>query len=335
MKAIVVEKYGAVPESARLHAVPASPPGEGEVLVEVRAAAVNFADILSIEGRYQARVPTPFIPGREAAGIVVDVGPSVKSVKRGDRVLAYVEAGAYAETMTAAEHECHRLPDGLAFTAAVSLGLNYQTALIALTRRAGLQPGESVLVTGASGGVGLASIQVARALGARVFALVSRPEKQAIVKDAGADVVITGVDDDPKEQIRQSVYAVNQGRGVDVVLDCLGGDVFDGCLRALEWQGRVVVIGFVAGRIPSVATNYLLVKNIAVVGMYWDSYRAHMPETVGRVQQEIFDLWSAGVLRPPEAQCFPLAKFAEAAAIFAQRRAQGRLILEPHGASQT
>ena len=328
MKAVVVASFGPAHENAKIQSIDAPTAGADQAVIDVYAAGLNFADLLVIEGKYQRLVPPPFVPGREAAGTVRNVGVGATRLKAGDRVLAFVDSGAFAEQVVASDADCHVLPADLGFADAVSLGLNYQTAHIALTDRARLEAGESVLVTGASGGVGVACIQMAKAMGATVLAGIARPEKRLIVESAGADGVIDLAHGDPKNSIREQVYAAVGKDGVDVVLDTVGGDVFDGCLRAMAWRGRMVIIGFAAGRISSIMSNYLLVKNIASVGMYWDSYRMRQPDMIAATQQEIFALWAEGKIYPPMTQSFDLGSFAEAVNALTGRRTTGRVVIQ-------
>ena len=329
MKAVVVTEFGSPEALDKIGEVSAPTAGDGEVVVDIHAAGLNFADLLVVEGKYQSLPELPFVPGKELAGDVTSVGSGVSRVKVGDRVLAFVESGGFAEQTVAAEQDCHFIPDDMSFRDAASLGLNFQTSHFALVDRAGVKSGETVLVTGASGGVGLAGVQIAKALGVTVLAGIANPDKRALVEAAGADHVIDLAAADLKSSLRDQVYAVTEGNGVDVILDPVGGDVFDAGLRALAWRGRVVVIGFVTGRIPEIAANYLLLKNISAVGMFLDSYRKRDPEWVARVQAEIYSMWKAGSLKAPAVDAYPLEGFAEAAGALSGRRAKGRILLTP------
>ncbi len=317
MRAVVVHKPGPV-RGHRVEAVADPVPGRGEVLIEARAIGVNYPDLLVAEGRYQLIPPVPYTPGKEVAGIA-----------NGKRVLAQVDHGAYAEKVVAREADCHELPPGMPFEHAAALGLAYQTAYFALMDRGGYRKGETVLVTGASGGVGLAGVQLAKALGATVIAGVTSAEKGALCRRHGADHVIDLAAPGLRESVRQQVYAAVGKRGVDVVLDSVGGDAFDGALRALAWRGRLVVIGFAAGRIPEVKANYLLLKNISVSGLQWSDYRQRHPEMVSAAQQKIFSLYLQKKIQPEITATYPLERFAEALARFEQRAVQGRMVLLP------
>jgi NADPH2:quinone reductase len=318
MRAVVVRRPGPF-RSHRVEEIPDPVPGPGEVLIEARAIGVNYPDLLVAEGKYQVIPPAPYSPGKEVAGIV--------GGKR--RVMAQVEHGAYAEKVLAREVDCHPLPDGMPFEDAAALGLAYQTAWFALTDRAGYREGETVLVTGASGGVGLAGVQIAKALGATVIAGVTSKDKGELCRRHGADHVIDLAAPDLRESVRSQVHAAVGKRGVDVVLESVGGDVFDGALRALGWRGRLVVIGFAAGRIPEVKANYLLLKNIAVAGLQWSDYRERDPAWVARAQQNLYKLYLEKKLKPEITATYPLARFADALARFEQRAVQGKLLLVP------
>jgi NADPH2:quinone reductase len=330
VRAIIVDEFGP-PERLRLGEMPTPQPRPGEVLVAVHAAPVNYVDLVVAAGAYQVRPALPFIPGKGPAGVVTALGPAVSTLRIGDRVLAMAEEGGYAEAVAVAAEQCHPLPPGMSFVEAASLSLAYDTAWFALRERARLAPSETVLVLGASGAVGEASVQLARALGARVLAGVSRPEKAAATRAAGADAVIDLSCENLRDRLREQVWALTDGRGADVILDPLGGEVFDAALRALAWCGRLVVIGFVAGRIPSVRTNYLLVKNIEVSGLQVSDYRKRRPAQVAACFAEIFDLYEKSRIRPAAATLFPLDRAGEALAALRDRRLTGRAVLDLSG----
>jgi NADPH2:quinone reductase len=318
MRAVLVRAPGPVHDH-RVEEVPDAVPGPGQVLIEARAIGVNYPDLLVAEGKYQFIPPTPYTPGKEVAGVLRD----------GTRVMAQVEYGAYAEKVVAREVDCHRLPEGMPFEHAVALGLASQTAYFALVERARFQPGESVLVTGASGGVGLAAVQIAKALGATVLAGVTSREKGDLCRRHGADHVVDLAAPNLRESLRAQVYAAVGKRGVDIVVDNVGGDAFDGALRALAWCGRLVAVGFAGGRIPEVKAGYLLVKNIAVIGLQWSDYRDRDPAAVSRAQEKIFGFYLEKKLRPEITATYPLERFADALERFRQRTVQGKLLLIP------
>jgi len=326
MRAIVVDEFGP-PERLRIAEMPPPRAGPGEVLIEVHAAPVNYVDLLVVGGTYQSLPARPFIPGKGPAGVVTALGPDVTAPRVGDRVLAMAEEGGYAEAVVLSADQCYRLPPRMSFPEAASLSLVYDTAWFALRERARLAPGESVLVLGASGGVGQAAVQLARAMGARVLAGILRPEKAAAVRAAGANAVIDLSRENLRDKLREQVWAATEGLGADVVLDPLGGDVFDAALRALAWCGRLVVIGFAAGRIPTVKTNYLLIKNIEVSGLQVSDYRKRRPAQMAACFAEIFELYAQGRIKPSTAQVFSLDQAGEALAAVRDRRLAGRAVL--------
>src|SRR5512146_1533026 len=277
MKALLLREHGPL-DNLRLEEVAAPVPGEGEVLIEVHAASINFPDLLVIDGTYQKLPPRPFSPGKDLAGVVAAIGANVTTCRPGDRVMAQIEYGAFAERCVATQNNCFVMPHRMTYAEGAAMGLVYLTAYFALTERGGYRPGEVVLINGAAGGVGLAALQVAKALGATVLACVSTSPKADLVKRHGADYVIRSDVPDLRESFRRQVYDAVGARGVDLVIDPVGGDVFEASLRALAWCGRLVIVGFAEGRIPEVKTGYLLVKNIALVGLQISDYRDREPE---------------------------------------------------------
>ena len=326
MRAVIVSEFGEI-EATGLGNVPDPVPGPDEVLVSTRAVAVNYVDLLVIAGKYQFRPECPFIPGKAPAGGVEAVGEEVDQFKVGDRVLAMAEEGGYSEQVTVAAGQCYRLPASMSFADAAAMALVYDTAWVALRDRTRIRDGEVALVLGASGGVGYAALQLARAMGARTLAGISRPEKAGLVLDAGAETVIDLSVPDLREDLRRQVYAANQGRGADVILDPLGGDIFDAALRALAWRGRLVVIGFAAGRIPVIKANYLLLKNIEVSGLQVSDYRKQTPDIMQECFNEIFSLYEAGRIKPAPVTRFPLEDYRSALIQVRDRTAHGRLVL--------
>jgi NADPH2:quinone reductase len=325
---VIVREHGPVRDQ-RVETLPDPVPGPGEVLIDARAIGVNYPDMLVIEGKYQVLPPCPFSPGKEVAGVVSAVGDRVTRVKLGDRVMAQREYGTYRDKVVSPEATCYVMPAAMSFEEGAALGLAYQTSHFALVDRAAYRTGETVLVTGASGGVGLAGVEIAKALGATVIAGVTSAEKGELCKRHGADHVIDLTAPDLRNSLREQVFAAVGKRGVDIVLDNVGGDAFDGALRALAWCGRLVVVGFAAGRIPEVKANYLLVKNIAVIGLQWADYRERDPEWVQRVQAELYGLFEAGKLKPHISERYPLERFADALARFVGRGVLGKMVLTP------
>jgi NADPH2:quinone reductase len=326
MKALLVERFGR-PEEMALRSLPDPEPGPGEVLVETHAIGLNYPDLLVIAGTYQTLPPLPFAPGKELAGVVRAVGPGVVGFRPGQRVAAQVEAGAFAELVAIPAEHCYPVPDGLATARAAAMGLVYQTSWFSLTDRARLKPGEWVLVTGAAGGVGIAAVELAKAMGARVLAGLTTMAKAGFVRAHGADAVIDLSVPDLRDGLRRAVHAATGGHGADVVVDPVGGPVFEAALRALAWDGRLVVVGFTAGAIPSVKANYLLIKHITVTGIHWSDYRDRDPARVAAAQAEMFAMAADGRLDPPVMATFPLERAADALAAIAGRRVEGKVVL--------
>jgi NADPH2:quinone reductase len=326
MRAAVIHAFGPI-ESVVAGEFPDPEPTAGQVLVEVHAAPVNYVDLLVIGGKYQFLPSLPFVPGKGPAGVVTAVGREVSGLAVGDRVLAMVEQGGYAEKVVAGPNQCYRMPRSMSFVEAASMSLAYDTSWFALRERARIQPGETVLVLGASGAVGLAAVQLAKAMGARVLGGVARPQKAALVLDAGADAVIDLSGEDLRDTLRERVKAANAGQYADIIIDPLGGDVFDAAIRALAWCGRLVVVGFAAGRIPTLKANYLLVKNIEVSGLQVSDYRKRRPEQVAACYAELFSLYEAGKVKPLPATCYELSQVAQALAGVRDRSATGRTII--------
>lgn len=326
MKAIVIDEFKA-PDAVAVGNLADPSVGDNDVLIEVRAAAVNFPDVLVVQGKYQILPQRPFAPGKDAAGVVRAVGANVTQFQPDDRVVAQLEYGAFAELVSTKASSCFRIPDSMTFEDAAAMGLVYQTAYFALMERGGFRPGEAVLVTGAAGGVGSAAIQIVKGLGGIALAGVSGTEHEEAARQLGADAVINLAAPDLRESLREQVRHATSGNGADVVLDTLGGDVFDAALRAMAWCGRAVVIGFAAGRIPEIKANYLLVKNIAVSGLQWSDYRERQPEKVLAVQNEIFRLYEQGALKPKIAGILPLARAGEALAQLASGQVSGKYVL--------
>lgn len=329
MKAVLVRNFGPI-EDVRIEDVPPLVPNKGEVVVDLQAAEVNFPDILVMEGKYQKKPPLPFSPGKAGAGTVSAVGEGVTRFSVGDRVAVQVEYGAYAQQLCTTAMNCFRMPVAMPFDIAAALGLVYQTSHFALVERARMQPGDRVLVLGASGGVGSAAVQLAKALGAAtVIGGVKGARNAELARVAGCDETIDLQMENLRDGLRDAVHLATDGYGVDIVIDPVGGSVTEAALRAMAWRGRLVVIGFAAGTIPTIKANYLLVKNISVSGLQWSDYRERSPEWIERVQLEIFDLWSRGLLVPQVADNMPLARFSEALERLKTGSAHGKIILVP------
>lgn len=328
MKAVLVRAFGPVGQ-ARVEDVDAPVPGPHEVKLDVVLAPANYVDTIAIQGNYQFVPELPFIPGKGPVGFVSAVGEAVSRFRVGDRVLAMTELGGYAQAVCVDEEQCYGLPETLSFEAASTISLAYDTAWFALTDRARLEPGETVLVLGSTGAVGLAAIQLAKAKGARVIAAVSSRAKAHLAIEAGADATIDLSRPDLRESLRSQVRALTKGQGADIVIDPLGDEYFDAAIRALAWRGRLVVIGFAAGRIPTLKVNYLLVKNIEVTGLQISDYRKRTPHLMRRCFEDVFDLYRQGKITPGPVVEYPLADYGRALSDILERRIVGRAVLRP------
>lgn len=327
MRALVVRQHGPL-DSLRLETLPDPRPGPDDVLVDVRAASVNFPDLLVIGGTYQNLPPTPFVPGKDVAGTVAAAGANASAFKPGDRVMAQIEFGAFAQRAIVPLANCHAMPAAMTFVEGAAMGLTYLTAHFALVERGALEPGETVLVTGAAGGVGLATVQVAKALGAVVVASVGSDDKGELARACGADHVVRTDLPDLRESFRRQVFAAVGRSGVDVIIDTVGGDVFDASLRTIAWCGRLVTVGYASGRVPEIKAGLLLVKNIAVLGLQVSDYRDRAPDRMRRVQAELLAMYEAGKLKPHVMKTYPLERFHEALATVADRRALGKVVID-------
>lgn len=326
MKAILCKNWG-LPDTLTVEELPDPVPAAGQVGIDVQAAGVNFPDVLIIQNKYQFKPELPFSPGSELAGVVRAVGAGVTQFKPGDRVIAFIGHGAFAQQVVAPVAAVMPMPPGMDFDTAAAITLTYGTSYHAVVDRAQLKAGETMLVLGAAGGVGLAAVQIAKGFGATVLAGVNHDEQARLALANGADHVIRLDAGNLRETLRQQVHAATAGHGADVVLDTLGGDVFDASLRAMAWRGRMVVIGFAAGRIPEIKANYLLVKNIQVAGLQWSDYRERDPAWVRRVQDELFGLYVAGKIKPNVMRSFALEDFAAALALVKAGKVQGKVVL--------
>ena len=332
MKALLVREHGGI-ENLVLSEAPDPVPKAAEVLIDVRAASVNFPDLLVIGGTYQKLPPRPFSPGKDLAGVVAEIGEGVTTCKPGDRVTAQVEAGAYAQKCVVPELSCHVMPSRMSYAEGAAMGLTYLTAHFALVERGMYRRGDVVLVNGAAGGVGTATVQVAKALGATVIASVGSEAKAAAARANGADHVVRTDVPELREEFRRQVYDAVGRRGVDLIVDPVGGDVFDASLRAIAWCGRAVVVGFAEGRIPEVKTGYLLVKNITLTGLQFSEYREREPEKVRAAQQALFGMYEAGKIEPQVMATFSMEEHQQALRLVRERRATGKVVLVMAGAA--
>jgi len=322
MRAVLCHDYADPPRLA-LGEVDAPIPATGEVLIDVHAAAVSFMDLLMAQGRYQMRPPLPYTPGTDAAGVVRAVGAGITHLQPGDRVACGHWTGAWAEQMLVPAASVTPLPEGVDFATACTVRYAYGTAHYALVERACLQPGETVFVSGAAGGVGLAAVDLARHLGARVIAGVGSRERAEVVRSRGAEAVVAYGEEDLKDRIT----ALTDGRGVDVCFDNVGGEVFAAMSRLMAWGGRILPIGFTSGAIPSLAANLPLLKNYSLVGAFWGAWAMHHPERSAQADARLMQLVAEGQLCPLVAAELPLAQFDEALARLRDRTVQGRIVL--------
>jgi NADPH:quinone reductase len=324
MHAVVCREWGA-PEKLGVEDIPLPALRDGAVRIKVHAAGVNFADLLLVAGQYQEKPAFPFTPGAEAAGEITEIGSGVKGFNIGDRVMALTGLGAFADEAVVDAQRVLPIPPTMEFSTAAAFPVAYGTSHGALEWRARLQPGEWLLVTGAAGGVGLTAVEIGKAMGARVIACAGSAEKLAIAQQHGADYLI----DYSKEDIRERVKAITDGRGADVIYDPVGGDAFDASLRFIAWGGRIIIIGFAAGRVSQIPANIVLVKNIDVIGFYWGSYQAHKPELLRGSFTQLFRWFQEGKLRPHVSHRLPLDQAAEALTLLKQRRSTGKVVLVP------
>lgn len=322
MKAVLCKAFGPA-ETLVLEDIASPEPKKNEVLIDVHAAGVNFPDTLIIEGKYQFKPPFPFSPGGEAAGTVAAVGEKITHLKPGDRVMALTGWGSFAEQVAVPGYNVMPIPKGIDFNSAAAFGMTYGTSMHALKQRANLQPGETLLVLGASGGVGLAAVEIGKAMGARVIAAASSDEKLEVAKTAGADLLINYSTSSLKEKVKE----LTGGQGADVIYDPVGGDLFDEAIRSIAWNGRLLVVGFASGRIPELPVNLALLKGAAVVGVFWGSFAQRQPQDNLANFQQLFAWHAEGKLKPLVSQTFPLERAAEAINALGQRKAVGKVVV--------
>ncbi|HEX9434296.1 MAG TPA: NADPH:quinone oxidoreductase family protein [Burkholderiales bacterium] len=323
MKAVLCKQYGP-PESLVIEELPSPVPGPGEVVVSVKAASVNFPDFLIIQNKYQFKPPLPFSPGSELSGLVKEVGAGVSNVRPGDRVIAFTTYGAFAEEVKTEALRLLPLPEEMDFITGAAFLLTYATSDHALRDRGALRAGETLLVLGAAGGVGLAAIEIGKALGARVIACASTEDKLAVCREHGADATINYA----TEELRERVKALTEGRGVDVVYDAVGGPYTEPAFRSLAWRGRLLVVGFAAGEIPKLPLNLALLKGAAVVGVFWGDFARREPKAFAESVRQLARWYAEGRLRPHVSQTLPLERAAEAIQLLASRKAKGKIVLK-------
>ena len=324
MKAVLCKEYG-LPGSLVLEEIASPKPATGQVVVSVKACGVNFPDTLIIQGKYQFKPELPFSPGGEVAGVVKEIGESVTRVKPGDRVIAFNTWGGFAEEMVVDAERTIPMPAGMDFVPASAFVLTYGTSYHALKDRAEIKAGETLLVLGAAGGVGLAAIQLGKAMGARVIAAASSDAKLKVCRDNGADELINY----GSEDLRARVKAITAGKGVDVVYDPVGGPYSEPALRDMAWKGRFLVVGFAAGDIPKVALNLTLLKGCSIVGVFWGSFTKNEPEHNRENNWELMAMYAAGKIKPHIHAVYPLERAAEALNEVLNKRVTGKVVLTP------
>jgi NADPH2:quinone reductase len=324
MRAIVVDRWQE-PKELVARELPDPVPRAGEVVLEVEAAGCNFFDILLVQGKYQMKPAFPFVPGAEVAGVVRELGPGVSGVELGARVFAGLALGAFAERVALPASALHRMPDAMSFPEGAAFPVVYPTSFAALVYRANLRAGETLLVHAAAGGVGIAAVQIGKALGARVIATAGGADKLDVARRAGADEAIDYSRGDWVEAVKRAT----NGRGADVIYDPVGGEIFDGSMKCIAWNGRLLVIGFASGVIPEVKANRILLKNISVVGLHWGAYAQHEPERVPEVFAGLAKLYDEGHVRPVIFGTYSLDEVPQALEALAGRATFGKVIIAP------
>ena len=317
------------PDGMKFEQVDAGAPADGLVRVEVHATGINFFDALMVMGMYQSRPPLPFVPGAEVCGVVA-AAPAGSAFKPGERVMALVDnssltRGAYAEVADAAPESVTRIPDRMPFEDGAAFTLIYQTAWFGLHRRANLQAGETLLVHAAAGGVGSAAIQLGKAAGATVIATAGSDEKLEVARHLGADHAINYKTQDFADEVK----TITGGRGADVIFDPVGGDVYDRSTKCIAFEGRIIVVGFTSGRIPTVATNHALIKNYSIVGLHWGLYARRAPQLLAPAMKHLLDMYEAGRIKPYISETVPLASAPEALARVGGGKTTGKVVLVP------
>jgi len=297
--------------------------GDHDVLINVKAAGLNFPDVLIIQGKYQIQPELPFIPGGECSGVVEAVGPDVTRFKVGDKVLSMGASGAFCEKIAANEYAVFPMPEGLSFEQAAGISITYFTSYYALKQRAKLQPGETLLVLGAAGGVGTTAIELGKLMGAKVIAAASSAEKLELCKQLGADEVINY----NEVSLKDTVKELTGGKGVDVVYDPVGGDYAEPAIRSMAWNGRYLVIGFASGPIPKIPLNLTLLKGCSLVGVFWGRFSGEEPEQNVKNIEELWELFASGKISPVVTDSFPFEQYEEAFNCLIERRARGKVIM--------
>ena len=323
MKTVLCKKFGP-PETLVLEDVDSPIAGPGQIVVSVKACGINFPDVLIIENKYQFKPPLPFAPGGEISGVVKEVGEGVANVSVGDRVLASTGAGGLAEELVLPAAAAVPIPGSMDFKTAAAFLMTYGTSYYALKDRAHIQPDESLVVLGAAGGVGLAAVELGKAMGARVIAAASTDEKLAVCREHGADDVINYSTDGLKDKMKE----LTGGKGADVVYDPVGGEYSEAAIRATAWEGRFLVIGFAAGDIPRIPLNLTLLKSCQIVGVFWGAFVGRDPNANKQNTRELFELFEKGKIKPYVSSSYPLERAGDAIRELGERRAKGKVVVE-------
>lgn len=323
MKAVLCKANGPA-EDLVIEDVPAPELSGGEVIVDIRAAALNFPDVLMVQGKYQSQPDLPFSPGGEFAGCISAVADDVDDWQVGDEVFGGTGHGCFSQQIAVPAKSLRKKPKGMSFSQASGISTTYGTSYYALKQRANLQPGETLLVLGAAGGVGLAAVELGKAMGARVIAAASSSEKLETAKQAGADELIDYSDGELKDKVK----ALTGGKGADVIYDPVGGDLFDQCMRCINWYGRVLIIGFVGGDIPRVPTNLILLKSCQVVGVFYGAFSARYPAEGRQNFAEIMEMFEAGKIDPLVGKEFEFDEYVDALNCLEHRQALGKVVLK-------
>jgi len=323
MRAVICRAWGAI-DALTLQDVDSPTPGSGQVVIDVKATGVNYADSIMVAGRYQTKPPLPFSPGLETAGVVARCGDGVTRYRPGDRVMAILASGGFAEQAVADDVETFAIPDSMPFDDAGAFPIAYLSSHVAIRWQARLEAGETMLVLGAAGGVGLTAVEIGKAMGARVIAAASTAEKLAVSRERGADAVVNYAE----EKLTDRVMALTDGKGADVCFDPVGGDLFDAALSSLGWGGRILLIGFVGG-VPNIPANRLLVKHRAALGSSLRYFRWHAPDKLQRSVEELLRWYEGGQLQPCVTHRLPLERSADAIRLLTDRKAHGKIVVMP------
>ena len=323
MKAVICKEHG-LPDKLELATDWPEPElGENDVMIDVKAAGLNFPDVLMIQGKYQFQPDMPFVPGAESAGVVSAVGDKVTRYKVGDKVISMGASGAFCERIVVHEMGAFPMPEGLTFEQAAGVSITYFTSYYALKQRANIQPGETLLVLGAAGGVGTTAIELGKLMGAKVIAAASSSEKLELCKQLGADEVINYSEESLKDKVKE----LTGGKGVDVVYDPVGGDFAEPAVRSMAWKGRYLVIGFASGPIPQIPLNLTLLKGCSLVGVFWGRFSGEEPQENLNNITELWEMFTAGKLNPVVTDVFPMEQYEDAFNCLIERKARGKVIL--------